>query len=173
MPFGATKELIMNILDNQIAAQLENRTDIEVQCKDTTAFFKIKLYMQKKGRTELYWIQYFGSTHHLSKAEYEQIIEDSESDIFGNLTLTCEIQQEFKDKYYEKRPNVILEKVGKALFGNSWKKITAEYLDVDERRITHWIQCTRSIPKNIFIELRVIKNKRLKEIADIEKYLDI
>ena len=39
------------------------------------------------------------------------MIELSESDIFGNLTLTVNSEEEFKDQYYAKRPNVILEKV--------------------------------------------------------------
>lgn len=159
------------IIDNQIAGQLEGRTDIRVECLDTSKVFNPKLYAQKKGKTTLYWIQFFG-THHISKAEYDEIIELSESDIFGNLTLKVDSEEEFKNKYSAKRPNVILEKVGLALFGKSWKKALAEALEVDERRITHWLQCSRPIPKNVFKDLKVIKDKRLKEIQSIEKLLD-
>lgn len=163
------------IIDNQISGQLEGRTDIRVECLDTSKVFNPKLYVQEKGRTTLYWIQFFG-THHISKAEYDEIIELSESDIFGNLTLKVESEEEFKNKYYAKRPNVILEKVGIALFGKSWKKALADALSeikpVDERRITHWLQCSRPIPKTVFKDLKVIKDKRLKEIQSIEKLLD-
>lgn len=57
-------------------------------------------------------------THHISKAEYDEIIELSESDVFGNLTFKANSEEEFKNKYSAKRPNVILEK-GLALFGKS------------------------------------------------------
>ncbi|MDU4062558.1 MAG: hypothetical protein E7H59_15670 [Acinetobacter baumannii] len=163
------------IIDNQISAQLEGRTDIRVECLDTSKVFNPKLYAQKKGKTTLYWIQFFG-THHISKAEYDELIELSESDVFGNLTFKANSEEEFKNKYYAKRPNVILEKVGIALFGKSWKKALADALSeikqVDERRITHWLQCSRPIPKNVFKDLKVIKDKRLKEIQNIEKLLD-
>ena len=163
------------ILNSQISGQLEGRTDIRVECLDTSRVFNPKLYVQGSGRNTLYWIQFFG-THHISKAEYEEMIELSESDIFGNLTLTVNSEEEFKDKYYAKRPNVILEKVGVALFGKSWKKALADALSeiktVDERRITHWMQCSRPIPKSVFNDLKVIKDKRIKEINSIEKLLD-
>ena len=100
----------------------------------------------------------------------------NESDIFGNLTLTVNSEEEFKNQYYAKRPNVILEKVGVALFGKSWKKALADALSeiktVDERRITHWLQCSRPIPKSVFNDLKVIKDKRIKEINSIEKLLN-
>ena len=48
----------------------------------------------------------------------------------------------------------------------------SEIKQVDERRITHWLQCSRPIPKNVFKDLKVIKDKRLKEIQSIEKLLD-
>lgn len=158
------------IIDNQISGQLEGRTDIRVECLDTSKVFNPKLYAQEKGRTTLYWIQFFG-THHISKTEYDEIIELSESDVFGNLTFKANSEEEFKNKYSAKRPNVILEKVGLALFGKSWKKALAEALEVDERRITHWLQCSRPIPKNVFKDLKVIKDNRLKEIQNIDKLL--
>ncbi|USR72467.1 hypothetical protein [Acinetobacter junii] len=162
------------IIDDQISGQLEGRTDIRVECLDTSKVFNPKLYAQKKGKTTLHWIQFFG-THHISKAEYDEIIELSESDIFGNLTLKVDSEEEFKNKYSAKRPNVILEKVGVALFGKSWKKALADALSeiksVDERRITHWLQCSRPIPKSVFNDLKVIKDKRLKEIQNIDKLL--
>ena len=159
------------ILNSQISGQLEGRTDIRVECLDTSRVFNPKLYVQGSGRNTLYWIQFFG-THHISKAEYEEMIELSESDIFGNLTLTVNSEEEFKDQYYAKRPNVILEKVGVALFGKSWKKALAEAFKVDERRITHWLQCTRPVPKGVWNDLKVIKDKRIKEINSIEKLLN-
>ena len=163
------------ILNSQISGQLEGRTDIRVECLDTSRVFNPKLYVQSSGRNTLYWIQFFG-THHISKAEYEEMIELSESDIFGNLTLKVNSEEEFKNQYYAKRPNVILEKVGIALFGKSWKKALADALSeiksVDERRITHWLQCTRPVPKGVWNDLKVIKDKRIKEINSIEKLLD-
>ena len=39
------------------------------------------------------------------------MIELSESDIFGNLTLKVNSEEEFKDQYYAKRPNVILRMI--------------------------------------------------------------
>lgn len=38
------------IIDNQISAQLEGRTDIRVECLDTSKVFNPKLYAQKKAR---------------------------------------------------------------------------------------------------------------------------
>ena len=157
------------ILNSQISGQLEGRTDIRVECLDTSRVFNPKLYVQGSGRNTLYWIQFFG-THHISKAEYEEMIELSESDIFGNLTLTVNSEEEFKDQYYAKRPNVILEKVGVALFGKSWKKALADALSeiksVDERRITHWLQCSRPIPKSVFNDLNLIADQRKLEVEN-------
>ena len=162
------------IIDNQISAQLEGRTDIRVECLDTSKVFNPKLYAQKRQNYSL--LDSIFGTHHISKAEYDELIELSESDVFGNLTFKADSEEEFKNKYYAKRPNVILEKVGIALFGKSWKKALADALSeikqVDERRITHWLQCSRPIPKNVFKDLKVIKDKRLKEIQSIEKLLD-
>ena len=90
----------------------------------------------------------------------------NESDIFGNLTLKVNSEEEFKDQYYAKRPNVILEKVGIALFGKSWKKALAEALKVDERRITHWLQCTRPVPKGVWSDLKLIADQRKSEVEN-------
>ena len=109
------------IIDNQISAQLEGRTDIRVECLDTSKVFNPKLYAQKRQNYSL--LDSIFGTHHISKAEYDELIELSESDVFGNLTFKADSEEEFKNKYYAKRPNVILEKVGIALFGKSWKRL--------------------------------------------------
>ena len=79
-------------------------------------------------------------------------------------------EEEFKDQYYAKRPNVILEKVGVALFGKSWKKALADALSeiksVDERRITHWLQCTRPVPKGVWNDLKLIADQRKLEVEN-------
>ena len=71
---------------------------------------------------------------------------------------------------------VCRHELGVALFGKSWKKALADALSeiksVDERRITHWLQCSRPIPKSVFNDLKVIKDKRIKEINSIEKLLN-
>lgn len=62
----------------------------------------------------------------------------------------------------------LLETIGKAYFGNSWKKSMAQALSVDERRITHWLQATRPVPVGVWTDLVQIGNERRNEIKDIE-----
>lgn len=62
----------------------------------------------------------------------------------------------------------LLETIGKAYFGNSWKKSMALALSVDERRITHWLQATRPVPVGVWADLVQIGNERRNEIKEIE-----
>lgn len=64
-------------------------------------------------------------------------------------------------------PN-LLESIGKAYFGNSWKKSMAIALAVDERRITHWMQSTRPVPVGVWSDLIKIGKDRLEEIKAVE-----
>ena len=160
----------MNILDNQIAAQLENRIDVEIiytQHKDMED--DIRLY-EKKG---IFFLCLRAVEKAISKTEYFEILEMAQEDHYGKKSIVIDQHYDwFWHKYWNFRDNDKLEKIGKSLFGNSWKKATAEALDVDERRITHWLQCSRPIPKSVFNDLKVIKDKRIKEINSIEKLLD-
>lgn len=63
----------------------------------------------------------------------------------------------------------LLETIGKAYFGNSWKKSMALALSVDERRITHWLQATRPVPVGVWVDLVQIGIERRNEIKDIEE----
>lgn len=164
MPFGATKELIMNILDSQISAQIENRIDVEIiytQHKDMED--DIRLY-EKKG---IFFLCLRAVEKAISKTEYFEILEMAQEDHYGKKSIVIDQHYDwFWHKYWNFRDNDKLEKIGKSLFGNSWKKATAEALDVDERRITHWLQATRPIPDGVWVDLKSIAEKRKSEIQN-------
>lgn len=159
-----------DILDNQISGQIENRIDIEIQY---TQHKNMEDYVRLYENKGLYSLGLRAVEKFISKAEYQEILRMIEQDHFGkNFIKITEHYDTFWNKYFNFRDNEKLEKIGIALFGKSWKKALAEALKVDERRITHWLQCSRPIPKNVFKDLKVIKDKRLKEIQNIEKLLD-
>lgn len=62
----------------------------------------------------------------------------------------------------------LLEVIGRAYFGNSWKKSMALALSVDERRITHWLQSTRPVPVGVWSDLVLIGKTRQNEIMSVE-----
>ncbi|WP_447506998.1 hypothetical protein [Acinetobacter oleivorans] len=62
----------------------------------------------------------------------------------------------------------LLGTIGRAYFGNSWKKSMAIALNVDERRITHWLQSTRPVPTGVWADLIQIGKERLAEITVVE-----
>jgi len=158
------------IIDNQISGQIENRIDIEIQY---TQHKNMEDYVRLYENKGLYSLGLRAVEKFISKAEYQEILRMIEQDHFGkNFIKITEHYDTFWNKYFNFRDNEKLEKIGIALFGKSWKKALAEALKVDERRITHWLQCSRPIPKNVFKDLKVIKDKRLKEIQNIEKLLD-
>ena len=154
----------MNILDNQISAPIENRIDVEIiytQHKDMED--DIRLY-EKKG---IFVLGLRAVEKPISKPEYLEILEMVQEDHFGKKSIVIDQHYDwFWHKYWNFRDNDKLEKIGKSLFGNSWKKATAEALNVDERRITHWLQATRSIPNGVWGDLKSIAEKRKSEIQN-------
>ncbi|MBV6590365.1 hypothetical protein, partial [Acinetobacter baumannii] len=129
-----------DILDNQISGQIENRIDIEIQY---TQHKNMKDYVRLYENKGLYSLGLRAVEKFISKAEYQEILRMIEQDHFGkNFIKITEHYDTFWNKYFNFRDNEKLEKIGIALFGKSWKKALAEALKVDERRITHWLQCS-------------------------------
>lgn len=62
--------------------------------------------------------------------------------------------------------------VGESLFGRSWQAQTADYLKVDRRRITHWLDETRPIPLGIWSELLDLANQRHVELSHVIQILN-
>lgn len=60
--------------------------------------------------------------------------------------------------------HIRLTTYGYALYGRSWKTAMAEDLNVDARRITHWIQGTRPVPSGVWSDLQKIAHNRLADI---------
>ncbi len=154
----------MNILDNQIEAQIEGRTNIKIQyVKEKGLDDSIRLYEQKG-------IYFLGLRMHdkaISKAEYLEILNMAKQDKFGNLLITIDQEYDwFWNKYWNFRDNEKLQKIGNYLFGKSWKKSLAESLKVDERRITHWLQCTRPVPIGVWSDLKIIADSRKSQVQD-------
>lgn len=159
---------IQNILNNQISAQLEKRIDIELQYTlHKNMEDNIRLYEQKN----IYFLGVRAVEKVISKTEYQEILETVQHDNFGaNFIVISEHYDWFWNKYFNFRDNDKLEKIGVYLFGKSWKKALAEALKVDERRITHWLQCTRPVPEGVWIDLKLIAEQRKN---DIQHALDI
>jgi hypothetical protein len=63
--------------------------------------------------------------------------------------------------------NEKLTECGLALFGNAWKSSLAEALNVDPRRITHWLDNTRPVPVGVWDDIKKIAIKRKQEIEDL------
>lgn len=121
----------------------------------------IRLYEQKG----IYYLGLRAVDKAISKIEYQEIIEMITQDNFGkNTIIISEHYDWFWNKYFNFRDNDKLEKIGKALFGNSWKKALATALNVNERRITHWLQCTRPISVDVWDKLKIIAEQRKDEV---------
>lgn len=60
--------------------------------------------------------------------------------------------------------HIRLTTYGFALYGRTWKTAMAEDLNVDARRITHWIQGTRPVPAGVWADLQKIARNRLADI---------
>ena len=155
---------IQNILNNQISAQLEKRIDIELQYTlHKNMEDNIRLYEQKN----IYFLGVRAVEKVISKTEYQEILEMVQHDNFGaNFIVISEHYDWFWNKYFNFRDNDKLEKIGVHLFGKSWKKALAEALKVDERRITHWLQCTRPVPEGVWIDLKLIAEHRKNDVQD-------
>ncbi|MCH7293587.1 hypothetical protein MMP65_19330 [Acinetobacter sp. ANC 3926] len=65
-----------------------------------------------------------------------------------------------------------LERLGKYLYGTSFKIQLADSLGVDRRRINHWLDGDRPIPVGITVELLEIAKKRTTEIAEAVHQLE-
>lgn len=159
------RNLIMktqDILNNQISAQVENRIEVEVQyIKHKNMEDDIRLY-EKKG---IYYIGLRAVEKPIYKHEFNEIMEMVKQDHFGkNFIVISEHYDWFWNKYFNFRDNDKLEKIGIYLFGKSWKKALAEALNIDERRITHWLQCTRPVPDGVWNDLKEIANQRKLEV---------
>ena len=61
--------------------------------------------------------------------------------------------------------------IGRAAFGRSWQAQLADYLNVDRRRITHWIQGTRPIPAGVWVDLKLMLDDRAAEIDKAREFL--
>lgn len=154
----------MDTLDKQVSAQIENRIDIEIQyTQHKNMEDDIRLY-EKNG---IYFLGLRAVNKAISKAEYLEILGMTQEDHFGKKTIVIHEHYDwFWNKYFNLRDNDKLEKIGVALFGRSWKKAIAEALKVDERRITHWLQCTRPIPSGIWIDLKAIAESRKLAVCE-------
>lgn len=75
---------------------------------------------------------------------------------------------QFKHDSQNLNDSGLLEAIGRAYFGNSWKKSMALALSVDERRITHWLQSTRPIPMGVWADLVLIGKERQQDIKSVE-----
>lgn len=60
--------------------------------------------------------------------------------------------------------SVELEKAGKLLFGEQWQSNLAEKLNIDSRRVRHWMAGTRSIPHFVNIEVAKLLEENQVEI---------
>lgn len=161
----------MSILNDQISSQIENRIDVEINyAQHKNMEDNIRLY-EKKG---IYFIGLRAVEKFISKDEYFEILEMVQEDHFGKKYISISQHYDwFWNKYFNFRDNDKLQKIGIALFGKSWKKSLAEALNVDERRITHWLQCTRPIPQGVWDDLREITANRKNEIFEVESMLNL
>lgn len=151
-------------MNTQISTQIENCIDIEIQyAQHKNMEDNIRLYDQKG----VYYLGLRAVEKAISKTEYQEILEMIQQDHFGkNFIVISEHYDWFWNRYFNFRDNDKLEKIGKLLFGKSWKKALAEALKVDERRITHWLQCTRPVPNGVWNDLKKVANRRKLEVEN-------
>lgn len=60
--------------------------------------------------------------------------------------------------------NEKLTECGLALFGKAWKALLAEALNVDPRRITHWLDNTRPVPAGVWADIKMLAEQRKQQI---------
>ncbi len=63
--------------------------------------------------------------------------------------------------------NEKLTECGLALFGNAWKSSLAGALNVDPRRITHWLDGTRPVPEGVWADIKMLAEQRKTEIDEL------
>ena len=63
--------------------------------------------------------------------------------------------------------NEKITECGLALFGNAWKSSLAEALNVDPRRITHWLDCTRPVPFGVWADIKMLAEQRKRQIDEL------
>jgi hypothetical protein len=63
--------------------------------------------------------------------------------------------------------NEKLTECGQALFGNAWKSSLAEALNVDPRRITHWLDNTRPVPAGVWADIKMLAEQRKQQIDEL------
>ncbi len=159
------------ILQNQIAAQIENRTDLVLAYSDTDLHDCISIYEQNG----LFWLSY-RKDKLLFKNEAQEIINDYQvvdSPEFRPFTKTIFVGKynEFWDKYWNNRQNEKIEKIGKALFGKTWQTELASALknangdSLDSRRIRQWLNCEREVPNWIWPQVKKLVEQR-KQVID-------
>lgn len=153
-----------DVLNNQISAQIENRMDVKIQYTQHKGFEDNICLYEQKG---IYFLGLRAVEKAISKTEYHEILEMIQQDRFGkNFIVISEHYDWFWNKYFNFRDNDKLKKIGVSLFGESWKKALAKALKVDERRITHWLQCTRPVPKGVWNDLKLIADQRKSEVEN-------
>ena len=63
--------------------------------------------------------------------------------------------------------NEKLTECGQALYGNSWKLSLATALNVDKRRITHWLDGTRPVPAGVWADIKLLAEQRKQQIDEL------
>ena len=154
----------LDTLNSQILDQIENRISVEIQyTQHEDMEDDIRLH-ESKG---VYFLGLRAVEKPIYKNEFNEILDMIQQDHFGKkIIVISEHYDWFWNKYFNFRDNDKLEKIGKALFGKSWKKALAEALKVDERRITHWLQCTRPVPDGVWSDLKKVANQRKSEVEN-------
>lgn len=56
---------------------------------------------------------------------------------------------------------------GRALYGNAWKSSLADALNVDPRRITHWLDDTRPVPTGVWTDIKYLAEQRKQQIDEL------
>lgn len=160
-------------LQNQISAQIENRTDLVLAYSDTNLHDCISIYEQNG----LFWLSYIKDKL-LFKCEAEEILNNFpivDSPEFRPLTKTIFVGKydDFWNKYYNNRQNEKLEKIGKVLFGNTWQTELAFFLKnasnkpLDSRRIRQWLNCEREVPNWVWPQIKHIVEQRKRLIDEL------
>jgi succinate dehydrogenase flavin-adding protein (antitoxin of CptAB toxin-antitoxin module) len=63
-----------------------------------------------------------------------------------------------------------LRQIGEALYGDTWQAQMTRLLDIDSRRVAHWLEGTRPIPDRILTELVAeLRRRGNRAIALAEK----
>ncbi|EKO3612166.1 hypothetical protein M3914_003377 [Vibrio metschnikovii] len=66
---------------------------------------------------------------------------------------------------------VLLEKTGRALYGERWQSDLARDLKLDSRRIRQWLSDDRPIPDGVVNDLKDLLQERRSLIDDVIKNL--